>query len=287
MNQNVYVMKTKPDIRWFWTFIIVFLLLILLAKSVKVVNAGEAGVLSLFGRVYKNPVRSGLHLINPFVTLIRYPTRTLAYTMSATTNEGAIQGDDSISVLTKDGLEIRLDVTVWYRLDEAKLPDIYSKIGLTYEDKIIRPAVRTSIREASVKRNSSAIYKEERAELIKDIQIYIANALEPRGIILENVLLRDVQLPQRVKDAIEEKLQADQEAQKMEYVLVKSELERKRVEIEAKAQAQRIQIINKALAENPKYLQWLAIDKLNDNVKVIINDGKSILNLDALRDSSN
>lgn len=285
MANNVYVIKPNPDVKWVWIILVSILLFILLVKSVKVVNAGEAGVQSLFGQVFTKPVRSGMHLINPLVTLVRFPTRTLAYTMSATSNEGTMSGDDSISVLTKDGLEIRLDVTVWYRLDEDKLPDIYRKIGLNYEEKIIRPSVRTSIREASVKRNSSAIYKEERAELIKDIQKLIVSAVEPRGIILESVLLRDVQLPQRVKDAIEEKLQADQEAQKMEYVLVKAELEKKRVEIEAKAQAERIRIINKALAENPKYLQWLAIDKLNDNIKVLINDGKTILNLDALRDN--
>lgn len=239
------------------------IILILLAiKMIVVIPAGVTGVYSLFGKVGETELSSGLHIINPFASISKMSIRTEEYTMSMTQGEGAVQGDDSIKALSKEGLNISLDITVLHHLLEEKASDVYKNIGLTYAEKIIRPEIRAGIREIVAKYNASDIYAEKRNELTLEIQKRLEEVINPRGIIVESVLLRNVTLPAGLTKSIEEKLQADQEAKQMEFVLKKEEKEAERKRIQAGGQRDAQKIINESLSD--KYLEYLYINELKD-----------------------
>ena len=228
------------------------------------VGPGEIGVPILFGSVQDNVLRSGLNLVNPLVSVEKLDVKTQAYTMSGVRDEGALKGDDAIVTLSQDGLTLKLDVTVWFRLSEGEAPNLLRTIGTDYVEKIVRPASRTALRDVSVMFSATDIYSTKREDFISEINKHLEKSFEGRGIILERVLLRNVELPQKVKEAIDEKISAEQRAQQMVYVLQKEkqEADRKRVEAEGIAAAQKI-ISNTISAQ---YLQWKYIETLKEIV---------------------
>lgn len=225
------------------TLLIVIGILMIAGSGIRIVEAGNVGVQKLFGKVdLNNPLDEGIHLINPLKVVVPMSVRTTAYTMSSMQDEGQMRGDDSIKVLTSDGLTVTLDVTVWFKIDPKKAPEIYQKIGEDYIGKIVRPTVRTALRDAGVKHTSSAIYSaEKRGAFVEDVESEIMPSFENYGIIQERTLLRNVTLPEMVATAIEKKLKADQEQQEMEFVLQKEtkEAERRRIEAKGIADANR------------------------------------------------
>ena len=238
--------------------IIGIIVLIFLARSIKIVQPGYVGVRVLFGKVVEPTLKSGFHVINPFTTLLRMTVRTQAYTMSGISREGKIRGDDAITALTKEGLRVRLDLTIWYKILPNKAGEIYETIGLDYEDKILRPAVRTVIRNVTSQFTTEDIYAEKRPQVTAAIQETGVAMLEERGIICEKVLVRNVSLPDKVRDAIDAKLAAEQDARKMEFVLQKAEKQAEVKVVEAGGIAKAQAIINRTLTT--KYLQHEAID---------------------------
>jgi len=236
----------------------------ILYSSLVQIGPGEVGVPILFGSVQDNELRSGLNLINPLVTVEKLDIKTQAYTMSGVKDEGAVKGDDAIVTLSSDGLSLRLDVTVWYRLGEGQAPNLLRTIGPDYVEKIVRPATRTALRDVSVGFTATDIYSTKRDDFQSSITKTLEKSFEGRGIILERVLLRNVELPQKVKEAIDEKISAEQRAQQMVYVLQKEkqEAERKRVEAEGISQAQKI--ISNTISS--QYLQWKYIEALKEIV---------------------
>ncbi|RKX68723.1 prohibitin family protein [candidate division WOR-3 bacterium] len=241
---------------------------IIILSLIRVVPAGHVGVQVLWGKVLMDATLSeGLQLVNPFVTLEMLSVRTQVYTMSIAPEEGAVRGrSDAISALTKDGLEIDMDLSIWFHLRKAKAAWVYQKIGKDYVEKIVRPASRTAIRNATVRYNAVEIYSEKRREVADEIDRQLRKDLEERGIALERVLLRNVKLPPKVKAAIEAKLEAEQEAQKMEFVLQKErkEAERKKVEAEGIAKAQNIIAQSLTGVRGARYLQWQYLRTLNN-----------------------
>jgi len=236
----------------------------ILYSSLVQVGPGEVGVPILFGNVQDNVLRSGLNFVNPLVTVEKLDVKTQAYTMSGVQDEGVVKGDDAIITLSMDGLTLKLDVTVWYRLSEADAPNLLRTIGIEYVEKIVRPATRTALRDVSVMFSATDIYSTKRDDFITEITKKLEKSFEGRGIILERVLLRNVELPQKVKEAIDEKISAEQRAQQMVYTLQKEkqEAERKRVEAEGIATAQKI--ISNTIS--PQYLQWKYIETLKELV---------------------
>jgi len=202
-------------------------------------------------------LKEGLHFVNPFSSVIRLDTRTQAYTMSGTVREGRIRGDDAISTLTKEGLRVKLDLTIWYRVNPEKAGEIYRTIGMGYEDKIVRPGVRTVIRAVTSRFTTEDIYSEKRPQVTASIQDMAEEMLEERGMICEEVLVRNVALPDKVRDTIYLKLAGEQDALKMEFVLKKAEKEAEVKVVEAKGIMQAQRIINRTLTV--KYLQHEAI----------------------------
>jgi regulator of protease activity HflC (stomatin/prohibitin superfamily) len=208
----------------------------------KQIDAGKVGVKSLYGSVQHDVLESGLHLINPLLDVTDFDIQTQNYTMSADHNEGAQEGDDAIRVLSNDGLEVVIDLTVLYKISPTDAPKIFKQIGVNYTDKIVRPVTRTRIRDNAVYYDAVALYSTKRNEFQERIFKTIEADFKTRGLILEQLLIRNINLPASVKSTIESKINAEQEAQKMQFVLQKEkqEAERKRVEAQGIADYQRI-----------------------------------------------
>ena len=221
-------------------FLVIFLGLF--SSMFKQIDAGKVGVTSLYGSVQPDVLESGLHLINPLLEVTDFDIQTQNYTMSAIHGEGAQEGDDAIRVLSNDGLEVVIDLTVLYRITPADAPKIFKQIGVNYTDKIVRPVTRTRIRDNAVYYDAVALYSTKRNEFQQRIFKSIEEDFKSRGLILEQLLIRNINLPISVKASIESKINAEQDAQKMTFVLQKEkqEAERKRVEAQGIADYQRI-----------------------------------------------
>lgn len=268
-----YLPKLAMNRRMMITWGTVIIIVLLLASTVRIVQPGSVGVQVLFGRVYKKVLSNGLHFVFPFVEIKTMNVRTQDYTMSVAQEEGVRKGDDGITSLTKDGLQINLDITVWYQLKNDKAAEVYQNIGQDYVEKIVRPAIRTAIRNATVLYNVTEIYSLKREELTNVIFEELDKNLSAKGIICDKVLLRNIDLPQKVKNAIDEKIAAEQDAQKMVYVLEKEQREKERKLIEAEGIAVSQKKISESL--NKQYLQWYYIQNLKEvlnsnNTKVVI-----------------
>jgi regulator of protease activity HflC (stomatin/prohibitin superfamily) len=198
--------------------------------------------------------------------------------MSSIHDEGEKEGDDAIRVLSSDGLEVVIDLTVLYRISPKDAPKIYKEIGSDYGTKIVRPISRTRIRDNSVYYEAVALYSTKKAEFQQRIFKTIEKDFKDRGLILEQLLIRNINLPESVKKTIESKINAEQDAQKMTFVLLKEkqEAERKRVEAQGIADYQRI--ISSGLTDKQlQYEQIKAQTELakSNNSKVIFMNGKS------------
>jgi len=245
----------------------------LLTASVVQIDAGNIGIKKLYGQVQPDVLYSGLHLINPLMDVISVDTRTQNYTMSAVKTEGEKEGDDAIRVLSADGLEVTIDLTVLYKVVPQDAPNLYKQTGLDFKDKIVRPISRTRIRDNAVYYDAVSLYSTKRDAFQAQIYKAIEEEFQKRGLLLENLLIRNITLPTSVKNAIESKINAEQEAQKMEFVLQKErqEADRKRVEAQGIADYQRI--ISESLSD--KQLQYEQIKAMKDlaaspNAKMVI-----------------
>jgi len=229
----------------------------ILVTSVIQIDVGEVGVKKLFGKVHKDVLGSGLHFINPLLEIHKLDIKTQNYTMSGVHDEGARSADDAIRVLTSDGLEVTIDLSVLYRLNSADAPKLLQETGTDYENKIVRPITRTRIRDNAVYYDAISLYSSKRDEFQQRIFKTIENDFSKRGLMLENLLVRNITLPQSVRTTIEQKINAEQDAQKMQFVLQKEkqEAERKRVEAQGISDYQRI--INESLTD--KQLQYESI----------------------------
>ena len=255
---------------------VVFVLAGFLFASVKQINAGHVGVQVLFGKVEHNVLYEGLNVINPLYDVKQMSIQTQNYTMSATYEEGQKQGDDAIHVLSLDGLEVIIDMTILYRITPSEAPDIYKDIGLSYEDKVIRPITRTGIRESASYFNAIDLFAIKRDAFTLKIRQQLEAGFKSRGIILEQLLVRDIKLPTSVKESIERKITAVQDAQRMEYVLQKErqEAERKRVEAQGVADAQKI--VNAGLSDKILQFESIKVQKElvnSPNSKIIVLGG--------------
>jgi regulator of protease activity HflC (stomatin/prohibitin superfamily) len=259
VTPNDLMEKLKGKAKWIILIIVVVLLLPLM---VVVVEAGQTGVYSLFGKVKDKELSSGFHLKNPFAKVQKMSIRTEDYTMSNTELEGEKAGADAITALTKEGLSVNLDMTVLYHLEEASASDVYRDVGLNYQEKIIRPAIRSTIREVIAQYDAKVVYSDKRMEAAHRIADNLRTRLGERGIILEDLLLRNVELPSDLRKSIEQKLQAEQEAQKMDFVLEKERKEKERKIIEAEGQRESQRIINESLTD--RFLNYQYIKNLEN-----------------------
>jgi regulator of protease activity HflC (stomatin/prohibitin superfamily) len=244
-----------------------------LSSCIVEIGTGEVGVQVLFGSVQNTTLASGLHVINPLIDVKRMDIKTQNYTMSAIHDEGNKEGDDAIRVLTSDGLEVVMDMTVLYKVVASEAPDILRSTGIDYTDKIVRPLTRTMIRDNAVYYDAVSLYSNKRDEFQNRIFKSIETDFKKRGLLLEQLLIRNITLPGPVRTSIEQKISAEQDAQKMQFVLQKErqEAERKRVEAQGISDYQRI--ISESLTD--RQLQYESIKAQLEvaksaNAKVVI-----------------
>lgn len=223
---------------------VVLSLVLMFASFVRVVPAGQAGVVDIFGSVDMQQRQAGINLVNPFAKLVLFDIQTQ-------------EKKEGMLVPSKEGLTMQVDISILYRLMPEKASVIYKTVGADYEDVVIAPQFRSAVREATVFYEAKALYTSSRDEITNKIFIDLEKMLSERGIILEKVLLRAVALPLTVSQAIEQKLKAEQESEQMKFVLTKESQEAERKVIEAKGIAEAQSIINKTLTQ--AYLQHEAI----------------------------
>jgi prohibitin 1 len=253
-----------PDFRGagsrFLKIAVVAALVLLLLWSVTSIPTGNVGVLTLFGRVTGETLGEGIHLINPLKAVQKLSVQTQSVKESA-------------NVPSNEGLILALDTSLLFRLDRNKAAYVYQTIGDNYAEKIVEPTLRSAVRASTSAHTANSLYTNGRELVQQQIQDELTAQLAPRGVIVENVLLRDIQLPALLKTSIEAKQQAEQDALRMSFILQKEkqEAERKRIE------AQGISDFQKIVAQgiSSQLLEWKGIEateKLatSSNAKVVI-----------------
>jgi len=250
--------------------IVGFLLVILLFNSVTRVGTGHVGVLTLFGKVTGETLGEGLHLINPLKT----------------NNEMSVQTQtikESANVPSSEGLMMALDTSLIYHLNPDRAAEVFQKIGADYENVVVEPTLRSAIRESTASHTANALYTGEREMVAKQIQDQITQELSKRGLTVESVLLRDIQLPATLKASIEAKQQAEQEALAMNFRLQKETQEAQRKRIEAAGVRDFQQIVAQGIT--PSLLEWKGIEATENLAKsanskvVVIGNNKNGLPL--------
>lgn len=259
--------------------------LFFLWNSFYVVDPGHAGVVLTFGSVSNTALNNGLQMVMPISSIDQMEVRLQEYTMSNTVNEGEVKGADAISAQASDGLMMEMEFTIQWRLVGASAPKVYQEIGTdlhALNKKVVRPVMRAAIRHQAPKFTSTDMYKTKRKEFENAIFEMVAPIFKEKGIICEAVLLRDVKPPQGVLDAITRKIEADQEAQKMKYVLQKETQEAERKRIEAQGIADFQKIVTQGISE--PLLRWKGIEATealakSKNSKMVVIGGKDGLPL--------
>ena len=249
---------------------VVLVLVAVGARSIRVIPAGHVGVVDLFGRVAPETLKSGIQIVNPFARVM---------TLSVKTQELK----EVMDVPSKEGLSMQVEVSVLFHLDPEKAGDVYRTIGQDYVGVILEPQFRSVSRGVTAAYEAKALYTSEREHLAQLITKDLRALVEPRGIAVESTPLRKLTLPSRITTAIEEKLSADQESQRMEFVLLKEKQEAERKRIEATGVADFQRIVSQGIS--PDLLRWKGIEATtkiaeSPNAKVIvIGSGKEGLPL--------
>ena len=252
---------------------VAFILIGCSISSVVQIGPGEVGVQKLFGKVNSNTLESGLNVVNPLVEVVTFDIKTQNYTMSAKHDEGDVAGDDAIRVLSADGLEVVIDLTVLYKVIPTKAPDILKEIGTDYRNTIVRPICRTKIRDNAVYYDAVALYSTKRDEFQQRIYQTIEKDFKNRGLLLEQLLIRNITLPASVKTTIESKINAEQDAQKMTFVLQKEHQEAERKRVEAQGIADYQKILSTGLSDKQLQYEMIKAIATSPNAKLIIMGG--------------
>src|SRR5215471_3844443 len=220
--------------------------------STSCVRTGHVGVVSVFGRVTGQTLDEGIHLVNPAAAVSQLSVKTQEIKERA-------------SVPSKEGLIMGLEASILYHLDPMQAASVYQHVGPTFADVLLVPTFRSAIRAVTAANNASSLYSDGREGIAVQILEDVRRQVAPRGVVVEHVLLRDLQLPESLKHAIEAKQQAQQEAQRMEFVLQreKQEAERKRVEASGIKDFQ--DIVSQGISD--KLLEWKGIEATIELVK--------------------
>jgi prohibitin 1 len=240
--------------------VLLLALLVLASTSTSCVNTGHVGVVTMFGRVTGRTMTEGIHLVNPLSRVHELDIKTLEIKERA-------------SVPSREGLIMGVEASVLYHLQPDRAAEVLRTVGVNYADVLLIPNFRSAIRAVTAANTASSLYSDAREGIARQIMSDLQAQVQPRGVIIENVLLRDLQLPETLKQAIEAKQQAQQEAQRMEFVLQreKQESERKRVEAQGIKDFQNI--VTEGISE--KLLEWKGIEATielarSTNAKVVV-----------------
>jgi len=252
-------------------------------SSVTAVPAGHVGVPVLFGSVQGNALGEGIAFINPFTKVVMMSVRTETYTMVSNSSEGQRSGDDSIFAQSSDGVVMNMDVTVAYRLVETDASWVYRHIGLNFAENIVRPAARAVVPEVTSRYTFQDAYTTKREELGDRIADQLRNRISSlmrqypsfrgQGFLIQQVLPRRIEPPKTIRESIEMKMAADQESQRMKFVLQRETQEAERKRIEAKGIRDFQSTVSEGISD--KMLQWKGIEATealakSANAKVVV-----------------
>ncbi|UYZ62774.1 prohibitin family protein [Hymenobacter weizhouensis] len=268
-----------------------------LLSSCTVVRQGEVGVRRKLGKIDQDVILAGPKVFNPFVTtVLKVPTTTQNLEIRS-------------NLPSKEGLTVGSEISILYRVQGKQVPAMLETVGMQYADVLILPVFRSAAADVGARYFAKDMHSSERAAIEKAIRDQMATVLEPRGFVIENVLLKNIVLPGGLAKAIEDKLEAEQDAQRMEFLkqretrdaerrvieaegqkriaVVKAEGEREANIIQAKGQAEAMrieaeavrltnQLINRDLT--PAVLKYKSIEAFRElsksqNAKTIISNG--------------
>jgi regulator of protease activity HflC (stomatin/prohibitin superfamily) len=243
---------SKTLVRGVGLLLLLAVAVILALSATSCVGTGHVGVVSVFGRVTGRTLPEGIHIVSPLSNVTELSVKTQEIKEKA-------------AVPSKEGLIMGLEASLLYHLDPAHAAAVYQQVGPTYADILLIPTFRSAIRAITAGNTAASLYSDGREGIAQQILEDVRRQVTPRGVIVENVLLRDLQLPDTLKHAIEAKQQAQQEAQRMEFVLQreKQEAERKRVEAAGIKDFQ--DIVSQGISE--KLLEWKGIEATMELVK--------------------
>lgn len=246
--------------RGFLALVLLIALAITAVSSTSCIRTGHVGVVTVFGRVTGRTMGEGIHLVNPISRVHQLDVRTLEI-------------KERTSVPTKEGLIMGIEASVLYHLDPQRAPDVLRSIGVDYANVLLVPNFRSAIRAVTAANSASSLYSDARESIARQILSDVQNQVQPRGILIENVLLRDLQLPESLKHAIEAKQQAQQEAQRMEFVLQREQQESERKRVEAQGIKDFQNIVTQGISD--KLLEWKGIEATvalasSSNSKIVI-----------------
>ena len=249
--------------------VVLVCIVVAISQMIRVVPAGSVGVIDVFGKVSERTLKSGVNLVNPFARVINFSIKTREL-------------KEIMDVPSQEGLNVKLEISLLFRLNPEQAATVYRTIGDKYIEVVLIPQFRSVARGVTAAFEAKALYTSAREELSKQILTQLQSLVEERGIRIEATPLRTITLPPRLTQAIEEKLQAEQESQRMKFVLLKEKQEAERKGIEASGIADFQKIVTKGISE--QLLRWKGIEateKLanSQNTKVIIVGGKDGLPL--------
>ncbi|GIV36488.1 MAG: hypothetical protein KatS3mg032_0867 [Cyclobacteriaceae bacterium] len=238
----------------------------LLASGCAIVRQGEVGMKRKLGKLNQQVIQPGAVVFNPFITrIIKLPIRTM--NMEITSN-----------LPSKEGLNVSAVISILYRIDSDKAPWIVENLGLNYEEMIINSVFRSAAADVCSRFYAKDMHSAQRAAIEREIIEQMSKVINPQGIIVVAVLMKNIQLPAGLARAVEEKLKAEQDAQRMEFLLEREKREAQRKMIEA----QGIRDAQKIIAEglSPRIIEWQSLEAFKElarspNTKVIITDGKT------------
>jgi len=236
----------------------------IIAQSIVSIPAGHVGLKDLFGKISDNTLGPGIHLVNPLYNIRHMDVRTQEITETA-------------NVPSKEGMNVTLDLSILYSLDRFQAPEVYRTIGMDYARVFIVPQLRAKVRGATTNYEAKALYTAQREDIVRTILEELGPVFAERGVLLEKVLLRSVTLPPTLAQAIEMKLQSEQEAERMRFVLERERQEADRKRIEAEGIRDFQAIVSEGINQN--LLRWKGIEateKLANsaNAKIVIVGGQ-------------
>jgi len=229
-------------------------------NSVSCVKTGHVGVVTVFGRITGRTLPEGIHIVSPLARVQELDIKTQEI-------------KERTSVPSSEGLIMGIEASVLYHLQPDRASDVLQKIGTGYAEVLLIPNFRSAIRTVTAVHTASALYSDAREGIASRILTDLQQQVQPRGIVIENVLLRDLQLPDTLKHAIESKQQAQQDAQRMEFVLQKERQEAERKRVEAQGIKDFQNIVSQGISD--KLLEWKGIEATielskSQNAKIVV-----------------
>jgi regulator of protease activity HflC (stomatin/prohibitin superfamily) len=241
------------------TTMVVFAL-VAFSQMFTVVPAGNVGVVDFFGTVSDNTLKAGINFVNPLARVVKFSVKTQEI-------------KEVMDVPSKEGLTVQLELSTLFHLNPDRTAEVYKTIGENYVQIMLEPNFRSVARGVTAGYDARALYTSEREMLAQAVKQDLQNLVGPRGIEIEATPLRRVGLPPDLSRAIEEKLRADQESQRMQFILQKERQEAERKRIEAQGISDFQNIVARGISE--QLLRWKGIEateKLaaSQNAKIVI-----------------